>query len=74
MMNYDLTECRMGDIHLGPDSHLLWPSIVILGILLTLLRATNSRLTGKENRESVRLLTRQIECIPVYGKVRDSPQ
>ena len=43
MMKYELTECRRGDFHLGPYSHLLWPSIVIFGILLTLLRATNSR-------------------------------
>ena len=43
MMKYELTECRRGDSNLDPDSHLLWPSVVILGILLTLLRATNSR-------------------------------
>ena len=43
MMKYELAECKRGDFYLGPDSHLSWPSIVILGILLTLLRATNSR-------------------------------
>ena len=45
MMNYELTEGRRGDFHLGQYSHLLEPlrpSIVILGILLTLLRVTNS--------------------------------
>ena len=39
MLKYEVTECRRGDFHFGPHSHLLWPRLVILGILLTFLRA-----------------------------------
>ena len=43
MMKYEVTECRRGDIHFGPDVHLLWLRLVVSGILLTCLWATKSR-------------------------------
>ena len=39
-MKYEVTECRRSDFHFGPDSHLVWNRLVILGILLPVLRAT----------------------------------
>ena len=44
MMKYEVTECRRGDIHFGPDVHLLWLRLVVSGIrLLTCVWATKSR-------------------------------
>ena len=31
MMKYEVTECRRGDIHFGPDFHLLWLRLVVCG-------------------------------------------
>ena len=43
-VKYELTEFKVSDLNFGPDSRiiLLWLSIVILGIVLTFLRATKS--------------------------------
>ena len=42
MLKYEVTECTRGDLHFGPDS--LWSArLVIVGILLTFLRATQSK-------------------------------
>ena len=35
-VKYEGTECRRGDFHFGPDSHLLCLRLVILGLQLTL--------------------------------------
>ena len=43
MIYYEVTGCRTSDFNVGPDSHLLWPRLVIFGIILTFLRATQSR-------------------------------
>ena len=35
MIKYEVTEWWRGDFYFGPDSHLLWPRLMICGILLT---------------------------------------
>ena len=35
MVKYEVTECKRGDFHFGPDSYLLWLRLLLLGILLT---------------------------------------
>ena len=43
MTKYEVTDYRRGGFHFGKDSHLVWPRLVVLCILLTVLRATKSR-------------------------------